>query len=563
MSEQQDRFEMEKALIGSVDGKGPIDKAKVFVRLSGPGWLQSAITLGGGSLASGLFLGVIGGYQMLWVQWLAMFFGVTMLCAISYVTLSTETSPFTNIRRHINPVLAWGWLAASLLANVVWVLPQYALAYGAITNNLFAGTFAETKDLRSTQMMITLLLMFIVIPITLSYGGKGKGIKVYEMILKVMVALIVMSFMGVAIALSGSLEWGQIFSGFIPNFSLISEPSAQYRSFLESIPSEAARTFWQTEILTLQRNIMIAAAATAVGINMTFLLPFSLLAKKWNRKFRGLAIFDLATGMVIPFVIATSCIVIAAASQFHGKPFTGLLDDSTGSLVVNESSSKYGDFSKMINKRTNGQGLENITVVDSEKQIAAMLIQRGTGDLAGALKSLFKGSDVISNYVFGFGVLAMAISTISILMLISGFCVCEALGREHGGMTHRLGTLIPVTGVLWPLLWTNESKAFLAVPTSVFGFVLIPIAYLTFLLMMNSKKVLGEHMPTGGKRLVWNGLMGLAFLIMAPAAAWKAWTTNLTLGDQVVPFGKFALIAFIVLVIVGFFFKEKEDSAQS
>jgi len=412
-------------------------------------------------------------------------------------------------------------------------------------------------------MMITLLLMFIVIPITLSYGGKGKGIKVYEMILKVMVALIVMSFMGVAIALSGSLEWGQIFSGFIPNFSLISEPSAQYRSFLESIPSEAARTFWQTEILTLQRNIMIAAAATAVGINMTFLLPFSLLAKKWNRKFRGLAIFDLATGMVIPFVIATSCIVIAAASQFHGKPFTGLLDDSTGSLVVNESSSKYGDFSKMINKRTNGQGLENITVVDSEKQIAAMLIQRGTGDLAGALKSLFKGSDVISNYVFGFGVLAMAISTISILMLISGFCVCEALGREHGGMTHRLGTLIPVTGVLWPLLWTNESKAFLAVPTSVFGFVLIPIAYLTFLLMMNSKKVLGEHMPTGGKRLVWNGLMGLAFLIMAPAAAWKAWTTNLTLGDQVVPFGKFALIAFIVLVIVGFFFKEKEDSAQS
>ena len=213
MSEHQDRFEMEKALIDSVEGKGAVDKAKVFVRLSGPGWLQSAITLGGGSLASGLFLGVIGGYQMLWVQWLAMFFGVTMLCAISYVTLSTESSPFTNIRRHINPVLAWGWLAASLLANVVWVLPQYALAYGAITNNLFAATFAESKGQTSTQVMITLLLMIIVIPVTLSYGGKGKGIKIYEMILKVMVALIVLSFMGVAIALSGSLEWGQIFSG--------------------------------------------------------------------------------------------------------------------------------------------------------------------------------------------------------------------------------------------------------------------------------------------------------------------------------------------------------------
>ena len=307
---------------------------------------------------------------------------------------------------------------------------------------------------------------------------------------------------------------------------------------------------------------MIAAAATAVGINMTFLLPFSLLAKKCNRKFRCLAIFDLATGMVIPFVIATSCIVIAAASQFHGKPFTGLLDNSTGTLVANESSAKFGDYNKMLDKRTGGQGLENVPVADSEKQIAAMLIQRGTGDLAGSLKSLFNGSDVISNYVFGFGVLAMAISTISILMLISGFCVCEALGKEHGGMTHRLGTLIPVTGVLWPLLWTNESKAFLAVPTSVFCFVLIPIAYLTFLLMMNSKKVLGEHLPRGGKRLVWNVLMGLAFIIMAPAAAWKAWITNLTLGTQVIPFGKFALVTFILLVIIGFFFKEKESSSQ-
>lgn len=559
MSANKDRFELEKELLDSVQGKGAVDKAKVFVRLSGPGWLQSAITLGGGSLASGLFLGVIGGYEMLWVQWLAMFFGVTMLCAISYVTLSTETSPFTNIRRHINPVLAWGWLLASLLANVVWVLPQYALAYGAITNNLFVGTFAESKDANSTKFMITILLMFIVIPITLSYGGKGKGIKVYEMILKVMVALIVLSFMGVTIAISGNVDWGSIVSGFVPKLSLISEPSSQYRTFLDAVPSEAARTFWQTEILTLQRNIMIAAAATAVGINMTFLLPFSLLAKKWNRKFRGLAIFDLATGMVIPFVVATSCIVIAAASQFHGKPFTGLLDDTGGTVVINEQSPKYGDFSGMITKREQSEGLQGVQVVDSEKQIAAMLIQRGTGDLAGALKSLFKGSDVISNYVFGFGVLAMAISTISILMLISGFCVCEALGKEHGGITHRLGTLIPITGILWPLLWTGESKAFLAVPTSVFGFVLIPIAYLTFLLMMNSKKVLGEHLPTGTKRLVWNGLMGLAFVIMAPAAAWKALTTNLTIGENTYAFGKMALIAFIVLVIVGFFFKEKED----
>lgn len=60
MSQQQDRFEWESQQLQSVRHSGPMAKAKVFAKLSGPGWLQSAITLGGGSLASGLFLGVIG-----------------------------------------------------------------------------------------------------------------------------------------------------------------------------------------------------------------------------------------------------------------------------------------------------------------------------------------------------------------------------------------------------------------------------------------------------------------------------------------------------------------------
>ena len=116
---------------------GGWEKYKTFAKLSGPGWLQSAITLGGGSLAGALFLGVIGGYSILWVQLLAMILGVIMLCAISYITLSTGRSPFEAMRNEINPVLAWGWLIATLLANLVWALPQYSLAYGAISQNLF------------------------------------------------------------------------------------------------------------------------------------------------------------------------------------------------------------------------------------------------------------------------------------------------------------------------------------------------------------------------------------------------------------------------------------------
>jgi hypothetical protein len=49
-------------------------------------------------------------------------------------------------------------------------------------------------------------------------------------------------------------------------------------------------------------------------------------------------------------------------------------------------------------------------------------------------------------------------------------------------------------------------------------------------------------------------LMGAAFLVMAPAAAWKAWGTSL----NDIPVGSYALIGFVVLVLFGFGFREKE-----
>ena len=85
------------------------------------------------------------------------------------------------------------------------------------------------------------------------------------------------------------------------------------------------RSFWTGIILNDQRDVMITAAATAVGINMTFLLPYSMLKRGWDRDFRGLAIFDLSTGLFVPFVLATSCVVLAAATQFHVQPEPGLI----------------------------------------------------------------------------------------------------------------------------------------------------------------------------------------------------------------------------------------------
>jgi hypothetical protein len=123
-------------------------------------------------------------------------------------------------------------------------------------------------------------------------------------------------------------------------------------------------------------------------------------------------------------------------------------------------------------------------------------------------------------------VLGMAISTIIILMVINGFCVTEMLGTSSGGMLHRLGAFLPgVTGALGFLyLWSNaDAKFWLAVPTSNFGMVLLPIAYVTFFLMMNSRALLGDALPRGIPRVLANLAMLVAITVASVGAGMSIW----------------------------------------
>lgn len=525
---------------------GGWEKYKTFAKLSGPGWLQSAITLGGGSLAGALFLGVIGGYSILWVQLLAMILGVIMLCAISYITLSTGRSPFEAMRNEINPVLAWGWLIATLLANLVWALPQYSLAYGAVSQNLFPEAFADGGD--GSKFLVSGIIFLAVTAITLCYGNEGVGIKIYEWVLKGIVAGIVLCFMGVVLKISTSAEDFDLLgalSGFIPDLSILWQPAEVFLPILEKIEQADLRAFWTEEIVNTQRMRMVGAAATAVGINMTFLLPYSMLSKKWGREHRGLAIFDLSTGMVIPYVLAVSCVVIASAYMFHGQPYDGLLEEKDGQVVLVESSAGINDFNKLIDRRKNAvEGSENLGVGQVETRLAAMLVPRNTANFAKSLSAI-SGDVSFSNVIFGLGVLAMALSTISILCLISGFVFCEALGAQHGGKVHKAGILTGLFGVFWPVFWDGGSKAYLAVVTSTFGYVLFPIACLAFFLMMNSSRLLKDDLPKGNSRLVWNLLLGTSLLITGLAAGHTATTKTLPNGF---PIGTVGLGVFLALV---------------
>ncbi len=552
MATPNDAAENTRQQILDARSRGVLATLATYTRLSGPGWLQGAITLGGGSLAGALYLGVIMGYGMMWLQPVAMVLGVIMLSAISYVVLSTGERPFGLLNTHISPVLGWAWLIATMMANVVWCLPQFALGTAAVQQNLAPATNTDT----GTAVVAGVLLLIAAV-VVWSYNSGSKGIRIFEMILKSMVGVVVLSFFGVVVALTwrGQIDWPAIIDGFVPRLTYLFEPAP---TLGPAIQATSDPEWWNQLVATTQKDKIITAFATAavsythLRAHETFLLPYSMLRKGWNADHRGLAIFDLSIGLIVPYVLATGCVVIAAASQFHGRydDVFAMLETGKGKEVAEyhkfvdqRLKAKLGDEFVRLQAEPTELAAARKALPEGDRRMAAMLAARDNQTLAATLEPL---AGAFAQKLFGIGVLGMALSTIIILMLINGFAFAELIGAEPQGWAHRVGTMIPALGVLGPFVW-SEAAPKLATPTSVFGGAMLPIAYLSFLLLMNSRRTLGDAMPTGRQRVLWNLLMCTATSVAILASIWSL--QGKMFGSF--PIGAVAIGVLVTLMLVG------------
>jgi hypothetical protein len=499
-----------------------------------------------------------------------MILGIIMLGAMAYVTLSIRERPLKAINDHVSPVLGWSWLFASMAANLVWSMPQYTLGTRAIQQNLFPSILGpEAIPDPWGRIVCVAFILAICITATMFYGAGGRGVKIFEIIIKSIVSMIVLSFMGVVIKLSlaGAIDWGQILNGLIPRVRMLWEPAAMVKSYIEAVAPEYQQ-FWTNLVVGQQRDVMIAATAAAVGINMTFLLPYSMLRKGWDKDFRGLAIFDLSTGLFIPFILATGFVIIASASRFHTTPAPGFVPDEPGAAITEEPAPNLvGPYKALLKQRLQAdigadavaklsadqleQQTQNLSYAD--RKMAAMLVKRDNLNLAKSLEPLT--GEFLAQFVFGLGVLGMGISAATMLMTINGLCLCELLNRPLKGWTQRIGSLIVAPAALAAIFWTRPAP-WLAMPTSVFCIILLPIAYLAFFLLMNQKAMLGEHMPTGGKRVLWNVLMVIATGIATLVSIWSLWSRLRWWGIVV-------FLAFIGLVLVVHFMRKGKGRAAA
>ncbi len=527
----------------------------VYARMSGPGWLQGAITLGAGSLAGSLFIGILAGPHFLWIQPFAMICGVIMLSAIAYVTLSTGEQPMKTISLHLSPLLAIAWAVATIVANVVFALPQFSLSTSTIMQNLAPAL----SDSAAAPWWIGGLLALTSLGMVWAYESGHRGLWIFEMTLKVLVAIVVLSFFAVVAMLivRGQVDLGAMLAGLVPHPGQMSEPTAELAAFAAATgPHEK---LWSGIIAGQQRAMIIAAGGSAVGINMTFLLPYSLLRRGWGRRHRELSVFDLLLGLFIPFSIATSCLVIAAGSQFYTRTHDVLAGDGSvrpsmqrayaASVDAFLLARDGDDFTQASDE---AKEAARAALPEADRIMAAMLAPRDAGQLSATLEPIL--GRVGANLVFGAGVVAMGWSSIIMMILMNGLAVGALLKRITDRRVFLIGAIMPaISGFLAPVIWTGASRAALAIPAAVVATVFLPVAYFTFLLLMNSRGALGEHRPRGAARWIVNLLMIVATVASFVASAWglqdKGWI------------GALGMLGLIVLFLFGLscFIRPRQD----
>jgi len=257
-------------------------------------------------------------------------------------------------------------------------------------------------------------------------------------------------------------------------------------------------------------------------------------------------------GLFVPFVLGASALVIASAASFHakhgdmitadGKPLPGM--ENAYYKVVDKR--LQNDVSGFATLDVEAKALHREELALEEKQLAAMLANRGAKSLASSLKP-FLGEN--AQVIFGIGVLAMAVSTLLVHMMMNGYAISEAFNKVGNSKYFILGAAMPaIAGFFSPYLWSGDAKAAMAVPASVIATMFLPIAYLGFLLLMNSKSALGDELPK--RRGLINVLMVFSAGIATFASVWALTGKKQEVLGSITA-GQLGMVGLAVLAIVG------------
>ena len=114
--------------------------------------------------------------------------------------------------------------------------------------------------------------------------------------------------------------------------------------------------------------------------------------------------------------------------------------------------------------------------------------------------------DIVGRLVFPIGVLGMAVGSLVMHMLTCGMAAKEMFNLPDGSLAYRLSCLLPTPAVLGVFLWTSMGP-YVILPTSAICGLLLPIAYIGWLILNNRPEYLGADIPVGRRRILYNVAM--------------------------------------------------------
>lgn len=523
-----------------------------YLGLSGPGFLQGAMTLGGGSAVASLAIGANFGYEYLWVQPVSMVIGCIMLFAVSYQTLSTEERPYQAMRKHLSKTVALLWALAAIASSIIWGLAQYPIGAGMLEDVVLVTTGFEVaaKGTAGHQgyLFVCALLMYVVVAVTAwNYSKGGAFIRGVETTLKILVGAILVCFALVVLGASmkGRIDWVGALMGFVP------------RSF----PTDSRGL-----------TTLMGAFGAAIGINMTFVYGYTLLRRNWGKAHRTLSRYDITLGLVIPYMIVVSLISIACSSGLYplAKPLevkarlltvearipavtdpavvTQLQAHLTTARALAEEARQIAETDQKFAvsgakyraaeaELAEAQSILDVAAPDAlvpdatQQRVTGLMKERADLIRPVAAAKVFAAGgfgDVLGRVVFCIGILGMTTNALIMHMLCCGFACAEVFGFPIGSRRYQFACLITTPAVLGVFFW-HIYGMYIGLITSAICAFLLPIAYVGWLIMNNNKAYLGAETPTGSRRLLANTAMTVCIAVVVIALAYTTWVKISTL----------------------------------
>jgi Mn2+/Fe2+ NRAMP family transporter len=360
-----------------------------------------------------------------------MFLGVVVFAAIGHQALVTGARPFDVFAKKLHPALAYLWGFSVLVASIVFQFPQYSLGT-AVLRDIFS-----VAGISVGRLPLALALLVGGTAVCWSYGRSRRGgVRAFERILKYLLLFMIGAFVLVVIKTGIDLK------------------ATARGLFLFKIPASKDGI-----------TIVLGMLGAAVGVNMTFLYPYTLLARGWGKEHRRLKNFDLGMTMFLPFVLATGLVTIACANTLHAR------------------------------------GLQVRDAVDAAHALAPVV------------------GLTMGRIVFSLGILGMCFTTLVIEMLICGLVLSEMFGFELHGRTYKAATMLANIGIVGAFA---KLPFWIPVVASSFSLLMMPVTYFCFFLLQTKRCYLGaDAVRSGWKAWVWNGLLIVAILVVAAGAVAK------------------------------------------